>query len=326
MGLYDLGSATSLTKEQAADALPHIYMSDQDEILKKLETDAIEDDYRPIAVHTVPKNEDILLGTLGCERIDLEHNLRRKDPHTWAKAVEHLKPLIYEQIGKAFDVNPDTMDFVEAYEFADTIWTETFEGLTPRYNWTQVEWDNLYESQMIELIGCFSEEMIKAWVTRLFTPILNYMKEMIRPGSIAPEHLHYAKDLKYILYSMHDTQVTHFLHVMKPENIDPLFIPYASTIFFELHKLDTDECSISQDPLCYKVTIEYNGEPMKLSGCKKLDCGFVEFEAYMLQVLYDQAELEVECAKDPKFESESAWDNFVSLEQSIAENEETFYS
>ena len=42
-------------------------------------------------------------------------------------------------------------------------------------------------------------------------------------------------DLKYIVHSSHDTQQWGVIEFLKPVNYAPIDMPYASTIFFELH-------------------------------------------------------------------------------------------
>ena len=56
--------------------------------------------------------------------------------------------------------------------------------------------------QITELLGCYSEEMIKVQFSRLMRPIVDQMKHTIRPNSISTQ---FDEDYKLILYSMHDT-------------------------------------------------------------------------------------------------------------------------
>lgn len=216
-------------------------ISDKDEILEKLGLNAIEDGYRPVAVHALTRSEDTFLGTKGCERIDIEANLRKKDGSMWKKEEEELGPKIFAQLAEAAGRKGETLTFGEAYDISDMLIAEQFEGLPMRYNFTDEEWTLVTSLQMPRLIKTYSEAMIKAQFTRVYRPILNYMKNKVRPGSETSSP-YPSLDLSFIIYSMHDTQVSHWLHMLQPTNIDMSYIQYASTIFTELHRKDTPEC------------------------------------------------------------------------------------
>jgi len=42
-------------------------------------------------------------------------------------------------------------------------------------------------------------------------------------------------DIRYYIHSSHDTQLWNVLEFLQPVGYDPLDMPYASTIFLELH-------------------------------------------------------------------------------------------
>ena len=42
-------------------------------------------------------------------------------------------------------------------------------------------------------------------------------------------------DLKYLIHSSHDTQVWNVLKFLEPVNFEPIDMPYASTLYLELH-------------------------------------------------------------------------------------------
>jgi hypothetical protein len=42
-------------------------------------------------------------------------------------------------------------------------------------------------------------------------------------------------DLRYVMYSAHDTQVANLLEYLNLTDFDYYYIPYASNIYFELH-------------------------------------------------------------------------------------------
>lgn len=51
LGLYGLGTANKLNRDMKDNAHPHIKISDDSKIIKKLGDNAIEDGYRPVPVH-----------------------------------------------------------------------------------------------------------------------------------------------------------------------------------------------------------------------------------------------------------------------------------
>jgi len=55
-----------------------------------------------------------------------------------------------------------------------------------------------------------------------------------------------------IIYSAHDDQIVILLNILKPD-LELKQVPYASTLFFELRQLDTQECQNSEEGACYTV-------------------------------------------------------------------------
>lgn len=69
------------------------------------------------------------------------------------------------------------------------------------------------------------------------------------------------KQPKYRLYSAHDTNVANFLIQINP-SYQFKYIPYASNIYFELHKIDEVNGKESR-----AVRVMYNGKPLNLEKC-----------------------------------------------------------
>ena len=75
-------------------------------------------------------------------------------------------------------------------------------------------------------------------------------------------------DLKYIVHSSHDTQQWNVKEFLQPLNYDPIDMPYASTIFFELHY---DEGCLNNTKTrgnqCFTVQVLQNGSMLKFDTC-----------------------------------------------------------
>lgn len=109
----------------------------------------------------------------------------------------------------------------------------------------------------------------------LLRPIVDYMREKILPGSISPKNLIFdTPNLKMSIYSAHDDEIVLILHTLDPTNQEVKFVPFASTLFFELSQIETNECKDSKDLNCFMVTILYNGLPLQLPGCRGMECTF----------------------------------------------------
>ena len=63
---------------------------DLEEFQAELGGDAIEGDYRPVAVHSIKRDQDSTMGTGGCSRIETEFDLRRQDKSTWEEAHQRF--------------------------------------------------------------------------------------------------------------------------------------------------------------------------------------------------------------------------------------------
>ena len=157
-------------------------------------------------------------------------------------------------------MNANELDFIQAYELGDALFTEMFEGLPPRYNWTDDEMAILYQMQVEELRGTRSPESHKVMFSDMTRPFLNMMKNIVTPGSVAEESLMYPTDVKYLIYSAHDTNIVNILTQLNPTNYELWGVNYAASIYYELHKSDKRKCKKSEDPACFSVKIRYNND------------------------------------------------------------------
>ncbi len=75
-------------------------------------------------------------------------------------------------------------------------------------------------------------------------------------------------DLKYFVHSAHDTQIWNEFEFFEPLKNEPIDMPYASTIFIELHY----DSKCVADPKtrgtqCFSVQVLNNGDLLKFDTC-----------------------------------------------------------
>ena len=99
-------------------------------------------------------------------------------------------------------------------------------------------------------------------------------------------------DLRFMVYSAHDDQVTNMLSFL---GVDFYWVPYASTVTFELKYslscLNSDSPSVD----CFGVGIRSNGAPLLFDQCTgdnfSLEgCKWSEFENLMSELWYSGAD------------------------------------
>ena len=72
-------------------------------------------------------------------------------------------------------------------------------------------------------------------------------------------------DLKYMIYSVHDTQVDVVEFWLNPDDYEMDFVPFAANIFFEL-KFSNTCLQTTPSPDCFWVDIYYDRIPLTFSG------------------------------------------------------------
>jgi len=85
---------------------------------------------------------------------------------------------------------------------SDELVCESFEGDPPRYDFSQHEWDTIILANKPVLIETFDFNTRKLLVTRLFRYPIAEMKKRIENVSKGIDNF---QDLRYVLYSAHDT-------------------------------------------------------------------------------------------------------------------------
>lgn len=114
------------------------------------------------------------------------------------------------------------------------------------------------------------------------------------------------KDLKFVMYSAHDTQIVNMMDFLQK---DFPWTPYASTVIFELKY--SEKCLAAadgQDSMdFFGVSVSFNGTPQLLEGCSgdgfTLEgCSFNDFLTYIDDRWYsgpNADDLDAACANNP---------------------------
>lgn len=296
MGIFPLGTATQLKRNQIQDAVPQIEIEDKEEIQKALGLDPIIDRFQPIPVHNYDQNvEDDVLGYADCPLMSKDYFERIENTTFW-KPFDDTYGDLYPLFSKIFGIPVENITFKVAYDLSDALYAERFEGVPDRYNWSDAEWERLRQIQPVWLLNSLSKESGRATASRYLNPIVEMMKK--KTNSLFNETAT-AKfgDSKMILFSSHDLQTSHIIRVLNATNYNLTHVEYASNLFIELHQDESPKCAESDSNAkeCYNVSLIFNGVQLHLPGCEKRLCTFGEFTQYMSEVLYDYDTLQQVC-------------------------------
>ena len=85
-----------------------------------------------------------------------------------------------EPIQKAFQL-PDTqaINFTVFYLCSDTMVSEDFEGLPKRYNFNELQWELIRNSQAVWLVNSFDPPIRTLWITKMLRKPLQAMAEAV---------------------------------------------------------------------------------------------------------------------------------------------------
>lgn len=199
----------------------------------------------------------------------------------------------------ALDVTQEYVDDVKnwhAYQvMTDTVVALDFENNTEHEEFfSDDQWELLNEYLKIWLVDDYSKDANNLMMSRMLRQPLAIMKSKVAEmlgKEVITEGVELTRDeadLKYFIYSAHDTQVVNMMHFLQ-KDFD--FTPYASTVFFELKYSTECLASDSADENCFGVSVIFNGRPQLFDGCSgdlfTLEgCKFPEFIDYIDSVWY----------------------------------------
>ncbi|CAI2371135.1 unnamed protein product [Moneuplotes crassus] len=289
LGMFPLGTAEDLRSDQIDVSTPPLNVHDLEDIITELGTDAVQDGMQPVTVKNYGLYIDSLIGYGGCPYIVNDYLRRIDDPQFWQDHDDYFRPLVFNQIAKAFNIDIDDLSFMKIYKYSDALFAENFEGVSDRFNFTSKEWEIVKSMQVPILIQMLSPYSSQILSLRYLFPILELMKSRMGQD--------YNKELlksfgtpKFLLFSSHDYQLSHIMQLLNPENFQLEHVEFASILLFELHRRDTKACRDSSEDACYYVKAIFNDIQLKLPSCSSIDCSFTEFKGYIesFGMTYDQ--------------------------------------
>ena len=202
------------------------------------------------------------------------------------KALEEYLELSTEAI-------EDLTQWMQFQKLADAAVAVDFEGPKKHEDFfSEDQWRLTNEYGSWFLTKLFSDNARNLMSARILRKPLEVMQSkidaMLDPSSVSQAE----KDLKYVVYSAHDTQVVNMMEFLK-KPVDGTI--YAMNVFFELSY--STEClnegfsKNEAESKCFGVSVAYNGEPLLLDGCTGDNftlegCSYTEFVNYMSKVWY----------------------------------------
>ena len=100
-------------------------------------------------------------------------------------------------------------------------------------------------------------------MSRMLRKPLSLMKEKVDLALGFDETNQTKKNLKFMIYSAHDTQIVNMMVFLQK---DFKWAPYASTVTFEL-KYSAKCVKENASADCFGISVVFNGTPQLLDGC-----------------------------------------------------------
>ncbi|KAK4037247.1 prostatic acid phosphatase isoform X2 [Daphnia magna] len=240
--------------------------------------------WQPIPVHTIPKDDDLLLVLESkCPRYDELLADLNASPEVRQRLDSNKELLDY--LAENSGLNITEIDDVE-YLY-DTLFIEN------RFNKSLPEWAKKFFPNPMKEFSDFSFAM-KAFTLEM---------QRLRGGPLVKELVEHLKDYaqskltppnrKLFMYSAHDVTVATFLSALKIFNgIQP---PYASMVLVELHELNPNDLSIK---ILYKNVSDDGRKPqvLTLPGCTQF-CPLDKFFELVKDVTSDDVKVECKLIK-----------------------------
>jgi hypothetical protein len=154
---------------------------------------------------------------------------------TFAADYDRLMPVAKDAMGRAFNLDPETMaefSFPLAAVIADLLVSENFEGDPSRYKFTPEQIWAIRNIQKVYLTAPTGETERQMVITKELRKPIAWLNETV--DKILSK-IWTNDDLRYVIYSSHDDAIANTLLLLDP--VDHYFrdIPFASSIYLELH-------------------------------------------------------------------------------------------
>mmetsp|Transcript_16335 Transcript_16335/g.27633 ORF Transcript_16335/g.27633 Transcript_16335/m.27633 type:complete len:385 (-) Transcript_16335:45-1199(-) len=261
-------------------------------IISSLGDQAIVDGFinKPIYTYIEPGEWIDLISSDSCSFV-VDVDMAREKVDSTYEHVLYLRDDMKALYGELYNLTQEevaNMTYYGASRYADALFSERFEGVRQKRDWTEEEEFKINNTLKYQLLNPFTSYARKLMISKLLEkPIMEI--EALAGISKSKEHIPYHR-----IYSAHDTQVANVLAQIAPDfSFD--YIPYASNIFFQLR-------SLASDPTQFYVKTVYNGVALKLKECdgKEL-CGVQDFLKSMKDflIINEDGLLQELCSKTP---------------------------
>jgi len=123
---------------------------------------------------------------------------------------------------------------------------EAFEGAPVRYNFTAFEWEMVVLLNKPVLIDTFTDYARKLMDTRLMRMPLSALHTRLQTvfGPTDPKD-----DLRYVLYSAHDTQIANLLEFMNFTDFHYIAVPFTSQYYLEAFVDEDCQAKFGEDEI-----------------------------------------------------------------------------
>lgn len=175
---------------------------------------------------------------------------------------------------------------------ADELVCEKFEGAPSRYNFTEFEWQMVVLSNKPVLIKTFDDKARKLMDTRLMRFPLSTLSARLSSLISGTEK---NTDMRYVLYSAHDTQIANLLEFFSFDDFHYTAVPFTSQFYLEVYANEdcmnqhaSDEQAIYSS--CVRVHMTFQGQQLKVKTClesnkqrgvESEDCFYSDFLEHM---------------------------------------------
>ena len=169
----------------------------------------------------------------------------------------------------------------------DKLQGEDFEGDPKRSAFSQKEWYYVRNSQAVLLRKIFDEKARNLFIQKQLRMPLQTMTARVKAISEGKDS---RNDLRYIMYSGHDTQLVNLIAWFKPKLYTPIDCPYSSSLYLELHYDDVCLTTATDKNSCFTVEAYHNGRILKFDYClaankargsSSMMCQYDDFMAYV---------------------------------------------
>lgn len=133
------------------------------------------------------------------------------------------------------------MSYHDFYHYCDAMTADQFDGIPIDCEFTEESWAEVEHVQKIYLSDWFSKQARDLHISKIFRKPLAIMQDKVDQETDKKYD-----DLKYLIYSAHDTQVDNIMTWLQPEDLSWNNVPYASTVVLELFV--DNNCSADDTP------------------------------------------------------------------------------